>query len=143
MSVDLGKPAMKPTGAEAKPSSGENGFPRNWKQAIPCLVASRFAIIQSEAKDAVSPVIGKIISLIIAALCVFLAWLLVIAGAVGAIAANSSWQWYQAAFAIAGGHLLVALIALLLSRSKSVEKFPITRAEFEKDREWLNQLTNK
>jgi uncharacterized membrane protein YqjE len=66
--------------------------------------------------------------------------LLIVAGIIGVIVVTSSWQWYQAAFAVAGGHLLVAAIAFLLSRSKSADSFPLTRAEFEKDREWLNQL---
>jgi len=121
------------------PDSERSRLPDNWKQAIPCLVSSRIAIIQAESKQAVSSVFGKVVLLIVAAFFLIIAWLLIAAGIVGVIVLTYSWQWYQAAFAVAGGHIFVAVIALLLSRSKSADSFPITRSEFEKDREWLNQ----
>ena len=140
MSADSGKSALNYSEAEETPSSEGSKFPANWKEAIPCLISSRISIIQAEAKEAAGSAIGKVVLLTIAAACVVLAWLLIVAGIIGVIVVTSSWQWYQAAFAVAGGHLLVAAIAFLLSRSKSADSFPLTRAEFEKDREWLNQL---
>ncbi len=124
------------------PNPGETSFPMNWKQALPCLVSSRIAIIQTEAKQAVGGAITKVIAAIFAAICLLVTWILIVAGLVGVIAANTHFKWYDAAFTVAGIHLLFAILLVLFIRSKPKESFPITRAEFEKDREWLNQLKN-
>lgn len=141
MSADSGHPSLNPPEEGELPRGGESDLPQNWKEAIPCLVASRIAIIKAESGDVVGSVVGKIVLLAVAAFCLVLVWLLVVAGVIGAIAAATSWKWYHVAFAEAGVHALVALVAFLIARSKTTgPAFPITRSEFEKDREWLDQL---
>lgn len=124
------------------PSPGNSGtkLPENWQEALACLVSSRISIMQAESKDAAATGTKKAVLGAVAAFCALLTWLLLLTGAVGAISAATSWTWYHVAFAAAGLHLVIAVIAILIAKSKSAPSFPITRAEFQKDREWLNQL---
>jgi uncharacterized membrane protein YqjE len=141
MSNASGQPSLNPAEEGELPVGSEGGIPQNWKEAIPCLISSRIAIIRTESKDVVGGLISKIVLLGIAAFCLLLVWLLLITGAIGAIAAASTWEWFHVAFAAAGAHALIALIAFLIARSRTPTiRFPITRDEFKKDREWLNQL---
>ena len=126
------------------PSPDARGhLPGNWKEALAGLVASRAAIVSLEAKDAAASALGRLIPLLVGLVCIFGVWALAMAGAVGGIAAATEWEWYHVAFAAAGIHLLIALIAIMIAKAKRPAPFPVTRAEFEKDREWLNQLKNR
>lgn len=135
MSVDTETPS------EARiPGDSERKLPESWKEALACLVSSRIAIIQAESKEAASTGAKKAVLGVIAAFCALFTWILILAGAVGAISAATPWHWYHVSFAAGGLHLAIALIAVLMVKAKAAPPFPITRAEFEKDREWLNQL---
>lgn len=126
------------------PVSDEGGLPANWKEAIPVLIASRMGILQIEAKDALEVAVRKLIISGVLAFCLIAAWMLLTAGLIGLISVYFHIAWYFAAFLLAGVHLLIAFfMQLAVKRSKSIESFPITREEFEKDREWLNQLKNR
>jgi len=124
------------------PSPNETELPKNWIEALTGLVSSRIAIFQIEAKEAASSALAKILPLILALSFSLMAWLLLVAGLIGFISQGCGWSWYDAAFALAGGHLLLGVLMLLLVRSKPKEPFTVTRAEFEKDRKWLNKLKN-
>jgi len=126
-----------------EPGNSERKLPESWTDALACLVSSRISIIQAESKDAAAAGMRKAVFAVVSALCVVSAWILLLAGAVGAVSAATPWAWYHVAFAAAGLHLAIAVIALLLAKGKSAPSFPITRAEFEKDREWLNRLNKK
>lgn len=144
MSADHGQPSLNPPAAGEFPPAGETNLPENWVEAISCLISSRVALIQAESKDAVADAIGKIVLLAVAAFSLVLVWLLVVAGVIGAVSEASGWEWFYVTFAVAGVHALVAVIVFLMSRAKtSGPSFPVTRSEFEKDREWLNQLNKK
>ena len=143
MNADSGKSPLNPPEAGELPFSGENKIPSNWIEAALCLVSSRIGIIQAEAKEMIGAALGKAVCLVIAAFCLVITWILVVVGAIGVITAASDWPWYHTAFAAAVAHALVAAIMFLISRSKSAQQFSVTRAEFEKDRQWLNQLKNQ
>jgi len=144
MNADRDNPsgAQYPDG-RLEPGNSERKLPESWTDALACLVSSRISIIQAESKDAAATGARKAVLVVVAALCVLFTWILVLAGAVGAISSATAWTWYHVAFAAAGLHLLIAVIAVLIVKSKSAPPFPITRAEFEKDREWLNRLNKK
>lgn len=125
------------------PGDSERKLPEDWKGAFSCLVSSRIAIIQAESKEAASTGAKKVALVAIAAFCALFTWILVLAGIIGAISASTSLQWYHVAFAAAVLHVVIALVAVLMAKAKAAAPFPITRAEFEKDREWLNQLNKK
>jgi uncharacterized membrane protein YqjE len=118
-------------------------LPGNWREALAGLVASRAAIVSLEAKDAAASAIGRLVPLLVGVVCLVGVWVLAMAGAVGAVVAATEWEWYHVAFAAAGIHLMIALIAIMIAKAKRPAPFPVTRAEFEKDREWLNQLKNR
>ncbi len=124
---------------EFRPVDGPDN-PDTWKDALVCLVSARIGIIKEESKDAIPPLVKKLALITAAALCGLTAWAVVWAAVIGAIADAAHWDWYYAAFAVAAFHLVIAGILFALTRSKSDERFPITREEFKKDREWLHQL---
>ena len=137
---DMISPA--PPGEEFRPGP-DQGFPTNWKEAIATLASARMAMIKAESGEAIGTGVKKLALVIIGVVALFFAWCLFMGGVVGAIASSPALSWWQAAFIVGGGHLLVALVAFLVAKSKASDPFPITRAEFEKDREWLNQLKNQ
>lgn len=126
------------------PHDGEGGKDptQTWQQAAATLAFSRFALIQAESKAAVSGAAKKIILLAIAALLLLFTWIILVAATVAAIAANTTLSWYHAAFAAAAIHLILALIILFRAKTPEPPTFQHTRAEFQKDREWLNQITS-
>ena len=131
-------------GSGDAPVSDEGGLPKNWKEAIPALLASRMGILQIEAKDALDVTVRKLMFSGVLAFCLIAAWMLLTAGLIGLISVYFHIAWYFAAFLLGGVHLLIAcFMRLVVKRSKNIESFPITREEFEKDREWLNQLKNR
>ena len=115
----------------------------NWVEAIFGLVESRASIISIESKDALNSALAKLIPLAVCLFCVFAAWVLALAAAIGCLAATTDWSWYQITFALAGLHLVIALLALLIAKKSKPAPFPVTRSEFKKDREWLIQLKNR
>ncbi len=145
MTSDTGIPFESPVGGklpDQEPPS-ETKLPESWKEAFGTLVSSRIAIIQAESGEAVSTGVKKAVLVAVIALSALLIWILVLAGAVGAIAAATELMWYHMAFIAAGVHLIIAIIAVFLVKAKSAAPFPMTRAEFEKDKAWLNQLSKK
>jgi uncharacterized membrane protein YqjE len=116
----------------------------SWQEAIPNLIASRAEIFRIEAQDAIQAAIGKWMVIGLALFLIIGAWTLLIAGLIGLVSTQYAWTWYQVAFAAAGGHFLIALVTcMIIKGGRKTESFPITRQEFEKDREWLNQLKNR
>lgn len=135
-------PLGEPKPGDGRFGSRAEGLPENWKGALVGLVASRVEILSVEAKEAIGSAGGKIALLLTGFFFLLTAWVLLLAGAVGGIASATDWKWYHVAFAAAGIHFLLALIAVLVAKSRKSDSFAVTRAEFEKDREWLNQLKN-
>ncbi len=115
----------------------------NWVEAILCLVESRASIISIESKDALKSASAKFIPLAVCLFCILAAWVFAIAAVIGYLAAATVWKWYQITFAIAGLHLVIALLALLIAKKSKPAPFPVTRSEFKKDREWLNHLQHR
>ena len=124
-------------------ASGGRGLPEDWKEALGTLVSSRLEMIRIEAKTASSDAARKFAFLAAGLFALLSAWVLLVSAAIAAIAANSAWQWFHVAFAFAGAHLLIGAMLLLSLKSGKKVGFPVTRAEFQKDREWLNRLKSK
>jgi uncharacterized membrane protein YqjE len=144
MSKESGETPLDRDEATAFTAPGDDGMPKGWKAAFATLVSARLEMIRIEAKSASAAAVGRIALLLIMLFGLFFAWVLALVAAIGAIAASTPWVWYQVAAAAAGLHLLLAAFALLIIRaSKKKTSFPVTRAEFEKDREWLNRLKNR
>ena len=114
-----------------------------WIALILGLVTARIALIQHELGQAIRDRLRSIFALLVALICVFFAWALTLAGATAAIAELSGWPWHFVALGFAAIHLLAALALLRMARTRKSKPFPITRSEFEKDREWIESLQNK
>jgi uncharacterized membrane protein YqjE len=102
---------------------------------------SRFALLAAESKTAAVQVLILAGCLIFAVLLCVLGYVFLITGAVVGLAhlAGISWPWI--ALAAAGLHFMIALVLLLIARSRITKPFfRATLAELKKDREWLRNL---
>ena len=143
MPSEENRPPLAPPAAGTDPGAGAGDFTGSWKEAFSVLISSKIGIFKAEAKEVAAVAIVKIVLLSVAAFFLLIAWMLVNAAVVGVIAQNTPWEWYHALFGLAGGHCLVALVLFLIARTKSADPFPVTRAELEKDREWLENLKKR
>lgn len=134
---------MNPSPENDNPhAAGVGASPANWREALTTLIATRVALIQHEARESARSGAKRFARLIAAVLCLFFTWALVLVGGVAALCATTGWPWHWVTLAAAALHLLAAF--LLLSGSKPAgPSFPLTRAEFQKDREWFENLHHK
>jgi uncharacterized membrane protein YqjE len=102
---------------------------------------SRFALLTEESKAAAVHLLILAGCLIFAVLLCALGYVFLITGAVVGLAhlAGISWPWI--ALAAAALHFIIALVLLLIARSRITKPFfRATLAELKKDREWLRNL---
>jgi uncharacterized membrane protein YqjE len=102
---------------------------------------SRFALLAEESKAAAVQLLILAGCLIFALLLCALGYVFLITGAVVGLAhlAGISWPWI--ALAAAALHFIIALVLLLIARSRITKPFfRATLAELRKDREWLKHL---
>jgi uncharacterized membrane protein YqjE len=102
---------------------------------------SRFVLLAEESKAAAVQVLILAGCLIFAVLLCALGYVFLITGAVVGLAhlVGISWPWI--ALAAAGLHFIIALVLLLIARSRITKPFfRATLAELKKDREWLRSL---
>jgi uncharacterized membrane protein YqjE len=102
---------------------------------------SRFVLLAQESKAAAVQLLILAGCLIFAVLLCALGYVFLITGAVVGLAhlAGVSWPWI--AVATAALHFIIALVLLLIVRSRITKPFfRATLAELKKDREWLRSL---
>ncbi len=120
--------------------SGSNPPPANWREALMGLIASRVALIQLESKDAARDGAKRAGMWLAVAGCVFFGWILLLAGGVSLLATAIGWPWSWVAVGLAAAHLLLAIILVKLAKPSGNPAFPHTLAEFQKDREWIENF---
>jgi uncharacterized membrane protein YqjE len=102
---------------------------------------SRFALLAEESKAAALQVLILAGCLIFAVLLCAIGYIFLITGVVAGIAhlVGISWPWI--ALAAAALHFIIALVLVLIARSRiSKPFFRATLDELKKDREWLKNL---
>jgi len=102
---------------------------------------SRFALLAEESKGAAVQLLILVGSVIFALLLCALGYVFLITGAVVGLAQliGISWAWIALAAAVV--HFIVALVLLLVARSRITKPlFRVTLTELKKDREWLKNL---
>ena len=102
---------------------------------------SRFALLAEESKTAAVQLLILAGCLVFALLLCALGYVFLITGAVVGLAhlLGISWPWI--ALAAAALHFIIALVLLLIARSRITKPFfRVTLAELRKDREWLKTL---
>jgi uncharacterized membrane protein YqjE len=102
---------------------------------------SRFVLLAEESKAAAVQLLILVGCLVLAVLLSALGYVFLITGAVVGLAhlIGISWPWI--ALAAAALHFIIALMLLLIARSRITKPlFRATLAELRKDREWLRTL---
>jgi uncharacterized membrane protein YqjE len=128
-----------PWDGNPSPGSG-NAEPANWLEAILSLIAARVALIQLESQIAAKQGARKAAKVAIAAAFLFFGWLLVLAGTVAAVAHTTGWAWHWVAISLAALHFLAAFWLAHSAKAPLPPTFTATREEFQKDREWIENL---
>ncbi len=114
--------------------------PAGWSEAVAAMVKSRLGIIQIESKKVISQLVRCLIFIVIACVGAFFGYAFLIAGLVTLIANKAHWPWAYVALGAALIHLVVAGILGMLAKPALAGAFAVTRAEFQKDSEWLKNF---
>ena len=102
---------------------------------------SRFALFSRESKAALVQMLGLAACLIAAVMLVAIGYIFLIVSAVAGLAHLAQVSWLWVTMAAAGMHFLIALVLLLVARSRMTKPlFRATASELKKDREWLRNL---
>lgn len=129
--------AGEPVGPEFR----EPGSPRaNWREALLGLIADRVALIQLESKDASRSAAKRAALVASACACVFFAWALFLTAGVSILSKATGMPLSWVALGLAALHLLVGYLMAKSAKSSESPSFPVTRAEFRKDREWIENF---
>jgi hypothetical protein len=103
-------------------------------------IASRSALFARESKTALAQLIVIGACLVAAVMFFALGYLFLVGSAVVAIAHLVAVSWIWVALAAAGLHFVLAIICLIVARSRLTPPYPELIAELKKDREWLKNL---
>ena len=123
------------------PESAEASAPfANWRVALMDLVAARLSLIQMESKDATRETTRRVALIAVASAAIFFAWALLLAGGVSLLSQSTGWPWSLIAIGLAALHLLIGFILSQSAKPSGSASFPVTRAEFQKDREWIENF---
>jgi len=125
---------------ESPQSTGDAPQSSSWANGVIDLLCARLALIGLEARQAAALGAGRAAMILAAALLGGAAWLLAITSLAGILHAFAGFPWYWACLAIAAVHLLAASILLHIARKPGPPAFRHTKSEFQKDREWLQNL---
>ncbi len=102
---------------------------------------SRFALVAQESKAAAVQLLILAGCLILALLLCALGYVFLITGVVVGLAHLLGISWAWIALAAAAVHFIIAMVLLLVARSRITKPvFRTTLAELKKDREWLKNL---
>ena len=93
-----------------------------------------------EGRVAMAQGLERLIGLAAALWLAAMAWALLVAGGVAAVAWLGGWRWPWVALAAGLLHAVVAALLLRSLRAARPAAFPFTREEFKKDFEWIKTL---
>ena len=137
-SSDISPPPPEPS--PRREPELETPLPSNWREALLTLISSRVALIQLESKQAAQQGARRAIAVVAVILCAFFTWALLLAGGIAAIATAYDCPWHWLALGAAALHLIAAILMANSAKSPAPPAFPVTRAEFQKDREWIENF---
>jgi uncharacterized membrane protein YqjE len=133
--------------SEAKRSrspAGHSGLLENLvalASALADFFESRFVLLAQESRVALVQLLVLAICLVVAAILVAVGYIFLVITAIAGLAhlAGISWLWIT--LAAAGVHFVIALVLILVARTRITKPlFPVTASELKKDREWLKNL---
>jgi uncharacterized membrane protein YqjE len=132
-----------PLGAQTSNQSA-SGSVRSWLASLLSYLELRLRLIGLESKEAGIHLL--VLALLFAGTVVFFAGFLIMLTVflLYLLMLIFHWEWGWSALACGGLLLLSSIAAALILRFRILKPlFPITFAEFEKDREWLTHKTKK
>jgi uncharacterized membrane protein YqjE len=113
----------------------------NWREALMDLIAARFALFQLESKELSEQAAKRATFIAAACACTFFAWVLILIGGISMLSNFTGWRWDAVALALATIHLLAGIMFAKSAKDSGNAAFPVTRAEFQKDREWIENFS--
>ena len=120
--------------------NNDNNTRANWRESLLALISARLALIELESKEAATIAARRAILIVALIACVLFTWALVLVGGIAGLAHLSGWPWYGIAGGVAILHLVAALLFARAAQARTAPTFPVTRAEFKKDREWIKNF---
>lgn len=115
----------------------------SWLGSLSDLVQSRIGLIELEAKQLLADGLVRILMLVAAVFMLVVTWFLLMAAIAGLVHAYAGFAWYWTCLAMGGAHLLAILAMVRRARASRPAAFQHTRSEFQKDREWLQNLQHR
>lgn len=127
----------------ANPAVGPGATPSsNLFEAFIRLLESRSGLIRIESKAAMKKATRSAVLIGGALFCLVFAWLLLVAASIQLLADALNYPWSWVAIGVALLHLVCGIV-MALSAKSGAASFPATRAEFKKDREWIENFKTK
>jgi uncharacterized membrane protein YqjE len=112
--------------------------------ALAGFLESRIGLFAKDSKTALVQVLVLVACLAAAAVLALFGYVFLIASAIAGLAHGLHISWIWITLAAAGLHFILALVCLLIARSRMKKSmFEATAAELKKDREWLKNLDKK
>lgn len=109
--------------------------------ALAGFLESRVGLFAQESKTALVQALVLVACLAGAAVFGFFGYLFLLVSAIAGLAHALHLSWVWIALAAGGVHFVLALVCLLIARSRmNKSMFEATTAELKKDREWLRKL---
>ena len=112
--------------------------------ALAGFLETRLGLLAKEGKTALVQVLVLVGCLAAAAVFALFGYVFLLASAIAGIAQALHISWIWITLVAAGLHFILALICVLMARSRMKKSmFAATTAELKKDREWLKNLDKK
>jgi uncharacterized membrane protein YqjE len=112
--------------------------------ALAGFLESRVGLFARESKTALLHGLVLVACLVGAAVLALFGYVFLIASVIAGVAHGLHISWVWITLAAAGLHFILALVCLLIARSRmNKSMFEATTAELKKDREWLRNLDKK
>jgi uncharacterized membrane protein YqjE len=135
---------MAPEAMRSRNPAGHAGLFNNLFGLINSLIefiASRSALFAKESRVVIAQLLIVIACLVAALIFFTLGYLFLVGSAVVAVAWFAQVSWIWVAFAAAGLHFILAIVCLIVARTRVTQApYRELSAELKKDREWLRNL---
>ena len=111
---------------------------------LAAFLGSRIGLFARESKTALAQILVLVACVTGAVVLALFGYIFLIASAIAGLAHGLHVSWIWITLAAAGLHFILALVCLLIARSRMKHSmFEATAAELKKDREWLKNLDKK
>jgi uncharacterized membrane protein YqjE len=127
--------------------AGHAGLLRNLLAVVNDLAGfleSRLGLFARESKTALVQILALVACIVAAAVFALFGYIFLLASAIAGLAHALHVSWIWITLGAAGLHFILALVCVLIARSRMKKSmFEATAAELKKDREWLKNLDKK